>query len=47
VPLPKANHTQHQRENLDVFDFEIRPPDMAKLRTLNQHYSSMGSLPYV
>jgi diketogulonate reductase-like aldo/keto reductase len=47
VPLPKANHTQHQRENLDVFDFEIRPPDMVKLRTLNQHYSSMGSLPYV
>jgi len=47
VPLPKANHTQHQRENLEVFDFEIRPADMAKLRTLNQHYSSVGALPYV
>jgi 2,5-diketo-D-gluconate reductase A len=47
VPLPKANHTQHQRENLDVFDFEIRQPDMVKLRTLNQHYSAMGALPYV
>jgi diketogulonate reductase-like aldo/keto reductase len=47
VPLPKANHTQHQRENLDVFDFEIRPADMAKLRSLNQHYSAMGQLPYV
>jgi diketogulonate reductase-like aldo/keto reductase len=47
VPLPKANHTQHQRENLDVFDFEIRPADMTKLRSLNQHYSSMGKLPYV
>jgi diketogulonate reductase-like aldo/keto reductase len=47
VPLPKANHTQHQRENLDVFDFEIRQADMSKLRSLNQHYSSMGKLPYV
>jgi diketogulonate reductase-like aldo/keto reductase len=47
VPLPKANHIQHQRENLDVFDFEIRQADMSKLRSLNQHYSSMGNLPYV
>jgi diketogulonate reductase-like aldo/keto reductase len=47
VPLPKANHVQHQTENLDVFDFEIRQADMAKLRALNEHYSSMGALPYV
>jgi 2,5-diketo-D-gluconate reductase A len=47
VPLPKANHTQHQQENLEVFDFEIRQADMAKLRTFNEHYSSMGALPYV
>jgi diketogulonate reductase-like aldo/keto reductase len=46
VPLPKANHVQHQRENLNVFDFEISPPDMAKLRTLNEHYSAMGALSY-
>jgi diketogulonate reductase-like aldo/keto reductase len=47
VPLPKSNHTQHQRENLEVFDFEIRQTDMVKLRTLNEHHSSMGGLPYV
>jgi diketogulonate reductase-like aldo/keto reductase len=47
VPLPKANHAQHQRENLNVFDFEISQPDMARLRTLNEHYSAMGSLRYV
>jgi len=47
VPLPKANHAQHQQENLDVFDFEIRQMDMVKLRTLNEHYSSTGVLPYV
>ncbi len=47
VALPKANHAQHQRENLNVFDFEISQPDMAKLRTLNEHYSAMGALPYV
>lgn len=47
VPLPKANHAQHQQENLQVFDFEIRQADMAKLRTLNEHYSTTGVLPYV
>lgn len=47
VPLPKANHTRHQRDNLNVFDFEIGQPDMAKLRALNQHYSAMGALPYL
>jgi 2,5-diketo-D-gluconate reductase A len=47
VPLPKANHVQHQRENLNIFDFEIGQTDMAKLRTLNEHYSAMGALPYV
>jgi diketogulonate reductase-like aldo/keto reductase len=47
VPLPKANHPQHQLENLGVFDFEIRQPDMAKLRSLNQHFSALGTLPYV
>jgi 2,5-diketo-D-gluconate reductase A len=47
VPLPKANHAQHQQENISVFDFEIRQMDMVKLRTLNEHYSSLGVLPYV
>jgi 2,5-diketo-D-gluconate reductase A len=47
VPLPKANHPQHQQENIEVFDFEIRQMDMVKMRTLNEHYSSMGVLPYV
>jgi 2,5-diketo-D-gluconate reductase A len=47
VPLPKANHPQHQQENIEVFDFEIRQMDMVKLRSLNEHYSAMGVLPYV
>ena len=47
VPLPKANHAPHLRENISVFDFEIRQMDMVKLRTLNEHYSSSGVLPYV
>jgi 2,5-diketo-D-gluconate reductase A len=47
VPLPKANHAAHLRENLHVFDFEISQPDMAKLRTLNQHYSALGGLQYL
>jgi diketogulonate reductase-like aldo/keto reductase len=47
VPLPKANHVQHQRENLNVFDFEILPQDMARLNALNEHYSALGTLNYL
>jgi diketogulonate reductase-like aldo/keto reductase len=47
VPLPKANHANHQRDNLHVFDFEITQLDMAKLRTLNEHFSALGQLQYV
>jgi 2,5-diketo-D-gluconate reductase A len=47
VPVPKANHVQHLRDNLHVFDFEIAPQDMAKLRTLNEHYSALGRLSYI
>jgi 2,5-diketo-D-gluconate reductase A len=47
VPLPKANHATHQRDNLHVFDFEITQVDMNKLRTLNEHWSALGQLQYV
>ena len=47
VPLPKANHVQHLRDNLHVFDFEISPLDMARLNSLNVHYSALGGLPYI
>jgi diketogulonate reductase-like aldo/keto reductase len=47
VPLPKANHVQHQRENLHVFDFEILPQDMARLNALNEHYSTREKLAYL
>ncbi len=46
VPVPKANHVQHLRDNLHVFDFEISHPDMIKLRTLNEHFSALGRLQY-
>ena len=47
VPLPKANHVQHQRENLNVFDFEILPHDMARLNGLNEHFSALRGLQYL
>jgi diketogulonate reductase-like aldo/keto reductase len=47
VPLPKANHSNHMRENLNVFDFEISMQDMGRLRALNEHYSALGALQYV
>lgn len=47
VPIPKANRVQHLAENLDVFDFELSNDDMAALDSLNEHYSALGSLPYV
>ncbi|HEU4591051.1 MAG TPA: aldo/keto reductase [Steroidobacteraceae bacterium] len=47
VPLPKANHVTHQRENLHLFDFEILPQDMTRLNALNEHYSARGKLVYL
>jgi 2,5-diketo-D-gluconate reductase A len=46
VPLPKANRVPHLEENIDVFDFEIRDPDMSALNGLNEEYSALGSLAY-
>jgi diketogulonate reductase-like aldo/keto reductase len=47
VPIPKAGKIRHLEENLDVFDFELSTADMATLEDLNEHYSALGSLPYV
>jgi 2,5-diketo-D-gluconate reductase A len=47
VPLPKANHPQHLRENLNSFGFEIARADMVKLGALNEHYSAVGALQYL
>lgn len=47
VPLPKANHVEHLRENLNVFDFEITPLDMARLNGLNEHFSARDNLGYL
>jgi diketogulonate reductase-like aldo/keto reductase len=47
VPIPKANHVQHQRENLNVFDFEISGSDMVKLNGLNEHFSALRGLQYL
>jgi diketogulonate reductase-like aldo/keto reductase len=48
VPLLKANHTEHQKENLDVFGFEISDEDMEELQTFNEQYSALGrKLQYV
>ena len=47
VPLPKANRAAHQRENIDVFDFELGEEEMIALNELNERYSALGELSYV
>jgi diketogulonate reductase-like aldo/keto reductase len=47
IPIPKANQKKHLEEDINVFDFELIEEDMRKLDRLNEHYSSLGSLPYV
>lgn len=47
VPLPKANQKHHLVENSDIFDFEISGRDMELLCSLNEEFSSLGSLPYI
>lgn len=43
VPLPKANQRSHLEENIALFDFALRPEDMAELGALNEHYSALGA----
>jgi 2,5-diketo-D-gluconate reductase A len=47
IPIPKANQKTHLEENLNVFDFEINQKDIETLNGLNEHYSSLGFLPYL
>jgi diketogulonate reductase-like aldo/keto reductase len=42
VPIPKATSEAHQRENLDVFDFELADADVARLDQLNKLASALG-----
>ena len=46
VPLPKARLEAHQREDFDVFDFDLSEHEMSELGSLNERYSSLGKLPY-
>ena len=47
VPLPKANRSEHLREDIDVFDFEISEADMRTLDELDEKYSALTELQYV
>lgn len=45
--VPKAADPGHREENADIFDFELDEEQMRRLDGLNEHYSSLASLPYV
>jgi len=36
VAIPKAASPEHQRENLDIFDFELTPEEMEKISRLDR-----------
>ena len=36
LPIPKASSIEHQRENLDVFNFELSPAEMAAFESIDQ-----------
>ena len=46
-PIPKANQKEHLQEDIAVFDFAIQEEDERLLNSLNETYSSLGTLPYV
>lgn len=47
IPIPKANQKEHLEENIDALDFELLPEDSSFLNSLNETYSSLGTLPYI
>ncbi len=47
TPIPKAYREDHQRENIDVFDFELDDREMAALDGLNERYSALEKLEYL
>jgi diketogulonate reductase-like aldo/keto reductase len=47
VPLPKAQRPEHQRQNIDIFDFELEAVDMAQLDACNEHFSALEKLDYL
>ncbi|WP_288530769.1 aldo/keto reductase [uncultured Secundilactobacillus sp.] len=36
VPLPKSSNLQHQRDNLDIFDFQLTPEEIRIIDGLNK-----------
>ncbi len=40
VVIPKSTHIERMRENLDVFDFALKPEDMATIAALDQRQSA-------
>jgi diketogulonate reductase-like aldo/keto reductase len=47
VPMPKAQRPEHQRQNIDIFDFELEAIDMAQLDACNEHFSALEKLDYL
>jgi diketogulonate reductase-like aldo/keto reductase len=47
APIPKAYREDHQRDNVDVFDFELDELDMATLDGFNEHFSAIEKLEYL
>lgn len=45
VPMPKANKISHLEENIQVFDFELTPTDMARLCSLDEDFSALSEEP--
>ena len=47
VPIPKAYREDHQRQNLDIFDFALDDIDMGTLDGLNEQFSALEKLDYL
>jgi diketogulonate reductase-like aldo/keto reductase len=47
VPIPKAYREDHQRDNLNIFDFMLDEIDMGTLDGLNEQFSALEKLDYL
>ena len=47
VVIPKASGLDHQKENIDVFDFKLKDEEIKKVNELDRNIRGCNKLPFL